>query len=290
MVIDVLNSSRRELVKWLKSNLSRYGIRLRKKLSQVMMVEPKAFRRIVEAVNTCTQNHKVKNLVVLEVGSGLGTLTRAIGGNSEIYVVGIEVDRRFAPILKEVQELYPNIDIVIGDARRIIEAFRSIHVVTGNLPYHITSDLIMAIGKSNALCSVITVQKDVADRLIAKPGTRNYGKISLFVQYLFDVEFIDVLPPQFFIPVPEVSSAIVLMRRKRMYSEYSSVEDVVKCLFSSRRKYLLKSLKKCLGSEINTAELDLSDGLWRKRVYQLVPEDIEKLATIVKRLTLSQKH
>ncbi|MEM1644540.1 MAG: 16S rRNA (adenine(1518)-N(6)/adenine(1519)-N(6))-dimethyltransferase RsmA [Ignisphaera sp.] len=289
MVIDVLNSSRRELVKWLKSNLLKYGIRLRKKLSQVMMVEPKAFKRIVEVVNMCTQNYIIRNLAVLEVGSGLGTLTIAIGENSKVYVIGTEVDRRFAPILKEVQELYPNIDIVIGDARRIIESSRSIHVVTGNLPYHITSDLIMAIGRSNALCSVITVQKDFADRLIAKPGTKNYGKISLFTQYVFDVEFIDILPPQFFIPVPEVSSAIVLMRRKRRYSEYSDVEDVVKCLFSFRRKHLLKSLKKCLSLEISTAELDLSDELWKKRVYQLAPEDIEKLATIVKSLTLSQK-
>uniref|UniRef100_A0A7C4JJK8 Ribosomal RNA small subunit methyltransferase A n=1 Tax=Ignisphaera aggregans TaxID=334771 RepID=A0A7C4JJK8_9CREN len=287
MVMDILNTSRKEIVKWLKSNLSRYGIKLRKKLSQVMMVEPKAFRRIVEAINVCVQNCSIRNPVVLEVGAGLGTLTTAIGGNIKAYVVGIEIDKRFTSLLKEVQDLYPNIDIIIGDARRIIEAFRFVHVVAGNLPYHITSDLVLAISRSNAICSVITIQKDVADRLMAKPGTKNYGKISLFVQYMFDVELIDILPPQFFIPAPEVSSAIVLMKRKRGYSEYSTVESIVKCLFSFRRKHLLKSLKKCIGSEINIVELDLSDDLWRKRVYQLAPEDIRKLATIVRSITSS---
>lgn len=286
MVIDVTSSSRRDIVKWIRLCLSRYRIKLRKKLSQVMLVEPSAYRKILDAVVNHIKN--VQRPVVVEVGAGLGTLSSILGKIAEAYVIAIEIDKRFTPILKTVQEHYPNVDIVIGDARTLLKSTRSVRMVVGNLPYHITSDLITVIGGMDTPYSVITIQKDVADRLTAPPGSKNYGKISLYAQYIFDIEVVEVLPPNFFIPSPEVFSAIILLKRKKSYTEYAVVEPLVKCLFSYRRKYVLKSLKRCLDIDTNTIGLNLSDELWRKRVYQLAPQDIDKLVTILRILSLKQ--
>lgn len=284
MVVDVLTLSRKELIRWIKISLSRYGIKLKKKLSQVMMVEPRAFKRLFEAVTALVKD--IEKPIIIEIGTGLGTLTSALGKIANSYIISIELDSRFAPLLKELQEMYQNIDIVISDARKMLSSVRSSHLVVGNLPYHITSDLVLEIGKSNILYAIITVQKDVAERFIANPGSKNYGKISLFVQYLFNVEILDILPPSYFVPSPEVFSAIILMKRKRAYSEYLGIEDIVKCMFSFRRKHVLKSFKKCLNLELSSLKIDESDEVWRKRVDQLAPEDIEKLVTILKNVEL----
>jgi len=286
MVIDVVNISKNDLIKWIRESLVKYRIKLRKRLSQVMMVEPKAFKKIIETISLLIND--VEKPLIVEVGAGLGTLTSALGKILNSYIISIELDTRFTPLLKELQESFPNIDIVISDARVFLRTTRNPYIVVGNLPYHITSDLILEVGKSNAGYVVITVQKDVADRFIAKPGDKNYSKISLFVQYLFDVEICEILPPSSFIPSPDVFSAIVVMKRKRAFNEYADVEDIVKCLFSFRRKHVLKSLKKCLNVELNMLGINESDDLWRKRVYQLAPEDIEKLVIVLRKVRLKR--
>uniref|UniRef100_A0A7C2V9L9 Ribosomal RNA small subunit methyltransferase A n=1 Tax=Ignisphaera aggregans TaxID=334771 RepID=A0A7C2V9L9_9CREN len=286
MVINVLGLTRKGLVKWLKTSLEQYGIKLSRRLSQVVLVEPKAYKTILEAASTVLAD--VSNRLVVEIGAGPGTLTSILGGIENVYVVAVELDKRFSPILKEIQDSNHNVDIVIGDARKILGAIRSIYMVAGNLPYHITSDLILAIGRSRAEYALVTVQKDVAERLIAKPGTRNYGKISLFTQYLFDIETIADFPPSFFAPQPEVYSTVVLLKRKRTYESYMLVEDLIKCMYSFRRKHVLKSLRKCLDKKISLDEIDRSDELWMKRVYQIAPEDIERLAIFLAKIGYSQ--
>uniref|UniRef100_A0A7J3N0C9 Ribosomal RNA small subunit methyltransferase A n=1 Tax=Ignisphaera aggregans TaxID=334771 RepID=A0A7J3N0C9_9CREN len=285
MVMDPLSLSKNELIKWIKHTLKYYGIKLKKKLSQVMLVDPKSYRKIFDTVASVND---ARNNVVTEIGSGFGTLTASLARASNLYIIGIELDKRFAPILREVQESFINVDIVISDARLLLQSIRSIDMVVGNLPYHITSDLLTVIGKIDVRYALVTVQKDVADRLIAQPGTKNYGKISLFTQYLFDVELIEILPPNLFVPPPEVFSAIVLLKRKRTYKEYSYAESLVKCLFSFKRKNLLKSLKRCLKKN-NICSTELSEKIWRKRVFQLAPEDIDILATLLKRTCLEKK-
>ncbi|MCC6016491.1 MAG: 16S rRNA (adenine(1518)-N(6)/adenine(1519)-N(6))-dimethyltransferase RsmA [Desulfurococcaceae archaeon] len=287
MVIDVVNSSRENIIRWIKEILLKHRIRLKKSLSQVMMVEPKAFKKIVEAVSSLVMNSE--KLLVVEIGTGLGTLTSALGKNLNNYIISIELDQRFVLILKELQEFFYNLDVVIGDAKTLLSSIRNLHIVVGNLPYHITSDLVLEIGRSSAKYAVITVQKDVADRFVAKPGSKNYSKISLLTQYLFDVEILKVIPPNYFIPPPDVFSAIVVMKRKRAYSDYADVEAVIKCMFSFRRKQVLKSLKRCLNLEIKTLDIDESGDLWKKRVYQLAPEDIEKLATVLRKIILRRE-
>ncbi|MEM1916966.1 MAG: 16S rRNA (adenine(1518)-N(6)/adenine(1519)-N(6))-dimethyltransferase RsmA [Ignisphaera sp.] len=285
MVIDPLSLSKNELIKWIKYTLKHYNIKLKKKLSQVMLIDPKSYRKIFDTVTKCIDD--TRNNVVTEIGSGFGTLTASLARASSLYIIGIEFDKRFVPILRKVQESFINVDIVVSDATLLLQSMRSIDMVVGNLPYHITSDLLTIIGRIDVRYALVTIQKDVADRLIAQPGTRNYGKISLFTQYLFDVELIEILPPNLFVPPPEVFSAIVLLKRKRSYREYSYVEPLVKCLFSFKRKNLLKSLKRCLKNDIDSTEL--SEKIWRKRVFQLAPEDIDILATLLKRICLEKK-
>lgn len=287
MVINPASLTRRDIVKWIKLNLSRYGIRLRRRLSQILLVDPHAYRVILDTIEKITDR---QTSVLVEIGAGLGTLTSALATIDGAYIIALEIDKKFTPVLRELQEELYNVDIVIGDATALIKSIRSLHVVVGNLPYHITSDLILAISATNAPFSVITIQKDVADRLTAEPGSKNYGKISILVQYLFDIEIIRILPPNSFLPKPEVFSSIVMLRRVRSYSEYAPLEQLVKCLFSYKRKHVLKSLVLCLNLEEDIVKkISPDDELWKKRVNQLASRDLEKLVTLLQTLNLEQR-
>lgn len=290
MVIDTLSASKKEIIKWVKSSILQYGIKFSKRLSQVILVDPNVYRKIVEIVKQNIDINQNTQTAIIEIGAGLGTLTYALCSINTAYVIALEIDKKFVPILKKIQEYCYNADIVIGDAKKILNIFRGVNGVVGNLPYHITSDLIIAIGKTNALFSVITIQKDVAERLTARPGSKNYGKISLFARYLFDVHIVGIISHNSFIPSPDVLSAIILFKRKKSYNNYLAVEQLIKCMFSYRRKHVLKSLKKCLDIEQDKIiVLDIGSKLWRKRVYHLAPEDIDELVIVLKRLSLMQQ-
>lgn len=289
MVIDPLNSTRNNIIKWIKTILNSHGIKLKKKLSQIILIEPKAYKTIINSITNCLTDNQ--HAAVLEIGCGLGTLTFSLAKTQNMYVIGVEIDKRFTPILRKLQSIFPNLDIVIGDGRKILNSIRSVNTVVGNLPYHITSDILIAMSKTNIQCALITIQKDVANRLMTRPGSRNYGKISLYTQYLFDIKLVDVLPPNFFFPPPEVFSAIILLKRKKLYTSYAYVEPLIKCLFSYKRKNLLKSLKKCLNKNYKDCinSINLSEEIWRKRVFQLAPEDIDTLVILLKKNCLEMK-
>ncbi len=271
--------TRRELLKWMKSKLKEYNIRLRKKLSQIMLVDPKILTFIAKKSYELISGKE--SPIVIEIGAGIGNLTQFLGHeNIDALIIAIEIDHRFTPILQEVKKTFNNIEIIIGDALSLLTSMRGIDLVTGNIPYHITSHLLLALAQSSIPLALLTLQKDVAERIISKPGTKNYGKLSILMQMLFDVEVLRVIPSSLFIPSPQVSSAIIILRRKNPYNQYVRIaEELTKCLFSYKRKLVYKAFAYCIDRKLND-KVKVEGDLWRKRVSHLTIEDIVKLADI----------
>lgn len=272
-------SSRRDLVNWVKARLKRYNIKLRKRLSQVILVDPRTLLFMARKLNEFIVDKDT--VTILEIGAGIGNLTQFISyENKSALIIAVEIDYRFAPILQEIKGVYSNVDIIIGDAVDLLKTMRGIDIVIGNIPYHITSDILLALAQSDISFALLTVQKDVAERIASKPGTKTYGKLSILMQILFEINMVKVLPAKLFIPNPQVSSAIVILKRRRKYDTYiENIEKLTKCLFSYKRKLVSKALEYCLGEELGM-KLEMEGEIWRKRVFHLTVEDIMKLASI----------
>jgi len=267
----------------MKAKLRKHGIRLRRRLSQIVLIDPKILSFIAKKSSELTPCRDTAT--ILEIGAGIGNLTQFLGSeNGNALIIAVEIDHRFAPILQEIKRVYNNVEIVIGDALTLLESIRGIDLVTGNIPYHITSHLLLAIARSDIPFALLTMQKDVAERIVSKPGTKNYGKLSILIQLLFDVEILKAVPPVLFVPHPQVSSSIIVLRRKRLYDRYvETIEELTKCLFSYKRKLVIKAFEYCLGKKLNE-KIRVEGSIWRKRVAHLTIEDIMELVNIYVKL------
>ncbi|MEL9939752.1 MAG: 16S rRNA (adenine(1518)-N(6)/adenine(1519)-N(6))-dimethyltransferase RsmA [Ignisphaera sp.] len=282
MVKDLINiSSKQEFKNRVRDILTENAIAIKKKLSQTFLVDPHELKLIAKIV----KKESVDKPCIMEIGSGIGNLTVFLAfENIDKTIISVEYDQRFAKILKELQEDFYNVDVVIGDARQIIASVRGCNVVVGNLPYHITSQLLLSIAKGVFDTVIVTVQKEVAGRIASRPGTRGYGKLTAFLQHMFSVNYIKTIPLNKFYPRPEVHSAVLLLKRKHYYDSFSEVfEDIVKCLFFYRRKVVAKALSRCIDKEIDE-KIEGLEEIWRKRVYQLSVEELEKIAHIFAKL------
>lgn len=224
--------------------LKRFGIRMTKKLGQNFLIDENVVRRIVEAANITPGE------VVLEIGPGIGTLTQGLaeaGGK----VTAVEIDRRLIEVLGKTLEGYDNIRIVHGDILRIDiakEVMAPRYKVVANLPYYITTPIIMGLLEAHMPIDVLVtmVQKEVAKRMVAVPGTKDYGSLSVAVQYYTKPEIMFIVPPTSFLPPPAVESAVI----RCTVRENPPVEvnervffRVVKAAFAQRRKTLSNTLK-----------------------------------------------
>ncbi|MCD6300997.1 MAG: ribosomal RNA small subunit methyltransferase A, partial [Staphylothermus sp.] len=212
----------------------------------------------------------------IEIGAGLGTLSYYLGNVKRKSCIHYEVDEHLCKVAVEL--LNPNSVLIRGDA---LLYDWDVEEIVSNAPYHITSDIIVKTAKSNSIKKAVFVfQKDVVDRLNAKPRTKEYGRITILVQLLFNIEPGPVYPPSYFYPRPEVSSQLVVFTRKRPYDELiSKLEEVTKKLFSKRRKKALKVIKKDLGlGEDELRKLGISED---KRVYELTPGELLRIAEML---------
>ncbi|MEM2637722.1 MAG: 16S rRNA (adenine(1518)-N(6)/adenine(1519)-N(6))-dimethyltransferase RsmA [Candidatus Korarchaeota archaeon] len=174
---------------------------------------------------------------VFEIGCGPGNLTNILisrGAN----VIGIELDQKFIPFLKELKEA----TIIIGDVARI--NFPLCDIIVGNIPYSVTSLILRKLSKSETKKAVLTIQLDVARRLVAEPGCREYGSLTVGM-YGWNIKIAKKLSPNYFSPPPHVDSAIVILDRKndlaREWLEVESdpqFESFLKWIFSTRKKML----------------------------------------------------
>jgi 16S rRNA (adenine1518-N6/adenine1519-N6)-dimethyltransferase len=208
---------------------------------------------------------------VFELGSGLGSLTLYLQHASE-YVIASEIDPRFLSSLRSVIQRSLT-DIVACDGVPLLGALREDVVVVSNTPYVIASRILVALIRSRVRRAVLVLQKDVAEKISAKPGSRSYGRISALVQTFMEVSLGGNYPPEAFTPRPKVWSSVVVLRRIRDWADdYRGYEDFLRCLFNQRRRVVGKRLRECLGVELSSLTKELGAEFLRRRVFEIEPE------------------
>lgn len=230
-----------------KRLLSRYGLRPKKRLGQNFLTDRNVLDRIADAAEAAPERN------ILEIGAGLGVLTQALAVRGA-RVTAVESDQSLQPILEETVGTLPNVEIVFEDFLKIeLDRFLPARApgkwtVAGNLPYYITTPIIAKLVEARSLISraVLMVQREVADRLTAAPGTSDYGAIGLFVNYHFETERVMRVSRNAFFPVPEVDSELVVLtpREKPEFDVFDEkvLFGIIRAAFGKRRKTLLNSL------------------------------------------------
>ena len=214
--------------------LKAFGLRMSKKLGQNFLIDARIVQGIVDAAEIQPGDR------VLEIGPGIGTLTQGLA-EAGADVTAVELDKKLPAVLKETLKAYDNVRIVPGDILKVnipeIMGEGSFKVAA-NLPYYITTPILM---------TLLERQKEVAERMTARPGSRIYGALSVAVQYYTEPEIVLDVPPRSFIPAPEVMSVVVSCRVRKEPAVKVSDEKlffrVVKAAFGQRRKTLVNALK-----------------------------------------------
>ena len=229
--------------------LQKYNFHFQKKFGQNFLIDTHVLERIIAEAGV------TKDDFVVEIGPGIGTMTQYLC-ESAGAVAAVEIDKNLIPILHDTLSEYDNVDIINQDILKVdIAALaeeknggKPIKVVA-NLPYYITTPIIMGLFESHVPIESITVmvQKEVADRMQCGPGTKDYGALSLAVQYYAKPEIVANVPPNCFMPRPSVGSAVIRLTRH----EKPPVEVVdeklmfrlIRASFNQRRKTLVNGLK-----------------------------------------------
>ena len=228
--------------------IQKYQFAFQKKFGQNFLIDTHVLEKIMNAAGVTKED------MVLEIGPGIGTMTQYLA-EAAGKVVAVEIDNNLIPILKETLADYDNItiineDILKVDIKKLAEEYnggRPIKVVA-NLPYYITTPIIMGLFESNVPIDNITVmvQKEVADRMQVGPGSKDYGALSLAVQYYAEPYIVANVPPNCFIPRPNVGSAVIrLTRHKEMPVQVTDPKlmfRLIRASFNQRRKTLQNGL------------------------------------------------
>lgn len=228
--------------------LKKYNFSFQKKFGQNFLIDTHILEKIIE------ESYITKDDCVLEIGPGIGTMTQYLAENAR-HVVAVEIDKSLIPILEDTLSEYDNVtvlnaDILKTDIQAICDEYNNgqpIKVVA-NLPYYITTPIIMGLFESHVPLKSITimVQKEVAERMKEGPGSKDYGALSLAVQYYADPEIVAEVSPNCFIPKPNVGSAVI--RLTRYEKPPVNVEDenfmfaLIRASFNQRRKTLSNGL------------------------------------------------
>ena len=228
--------------------LQKYHISLQKKFGQNFLVDKNILEKIVDAAQITEED------CVLEIGPGIGTMTQYLAERAG-KVIAVEVDKNLIPVLQETLSSYNNVtiinqDILKTDLNQVIEEYGGSAPVkvVANLPYYITTPIIMALFENHIALQKITimVQKEVAERMQAEPGTKNYGALSLAVQYYAKPEIIVKVPASCFLPKPNVDSTVIRLTKHETPSFAADDEAylfaVIRASFNQRRKTLVNGL------------------------------------------------
>ncbi|MBB3870220.1 16S rRNA (adenine1518-N6/adenine1519-N6)-dimethyltransferase [Parageobacillus toebii NBRC 107807] len=229
--------------------LEKYGFSFKKSLGQNFLIDTNILRKIVDFAELSDETGAI------EIGPGIGALTEQLARRAK-KVVAFEIDQRLLPILEDTLSPYGNIriihqDVLKADIHRVIsEEFTGMTdiMVVANLPYYVTTPIIMKLltDRLPIRGMVVMLQKEVADRLAAKPGTKDYGSLSIAVQYYTEAETVMTVPRTVFIPQPNVDSAVIrLIKRKQppvKVEDEAFFFQVVRASFAQRRKTILNNL------------------------------------------------
>ena len=228
-----------------KELLSAYGRLPRKKLGQHFLVDPQVVERIIKAADLSRDD------LVIEIGSGLGVVTAELAKHV-YHLIAVEVDKELSRISRDVLSSHQNVsyvaeDILKTDLHKL--ALGRKYKVIGNLPYYITAPIVEIIleAEDKPELAVIMVQKEVAERMAASPGTKKFGSFSVFVQFHAEVKIDSFVSKSSFHPWPEVGSAIVVLKPHKTpvydVKDEKLFFDIMHAAFQQRRKKLRNSLK-----------------------------------------------
>lgn len=244
-----------------KEILKKYGFSFKKSLGQNFLTEPNILHKIVATAQIDSETN------VIEIGPGIGALTEQLAKQAS-QVLTFEIDERLIPVLNETMAPYPNVTVLLEDVlkanlvQRTKETFLKEYPikVIANLPYYITTPIMMHFLESDLVIEeiIVMMQKEVADRLSAKPSTKAYGSLSIAVQYYMEVQIAFIVPKTVFIPQPNVDSAIIKLT-KREKPKVDVVDEkeffkLTRTAFQLRRKTLWNNLIHTYGKDDNTKE------------------------------------
>ena len=254
--------------------LNKYGFNFQKRFGQNFLIDSNILEKIVHAAGI------KKDDVVLEIGPGIGTLTQYLCENAG-QVLAVEIDKNLIPILSDTLSEYDNVavineDILKLDINSILkEKYNDRPVkVVANLPYYITTPIIMGLfeNKVNLKSITIMVQKEVADRMQAGPGTKDYGALSLAVQYYAKAEIAMLVSPNCFIPKPNVGSAVINLIKHETPPVKAEDDDymfrVIRASFNQRRKTLYNGLNN--SGEINVSKEKIKEAIEKLGVSETI--------------------
>ncbi|HZJ82993.1 MAG TPA: 16S rRNA (adenine(1518)-N(6)/adenine(1519)-N(6))-dimethyltransferase RsmA [Clostridia bacterium] len=231
-----------------KEIMSRHKLSFSKSLGQNFLIDGNIVRKIVDGAGITSTDR------VLEVGPGIGTLTKELATRAD-RVVAVEIDKKLLPVLDETLQGFSNITIINEDilkvdigklVQRLFEGkpFK----VVANLPYYITTPIVMRFLEEGLPFTTLTVmiQREVAQRMASKPGTREYGALSVAVQFYTNPRIVCKVPASVFMPAPKVDSMVIALDRlnspRAMVHDRAMFFKVVKAAFAKRRKTLLNNL------------------------------------------------
>lgn len=241
--------------------LKKYQFRMQKKYGQNFLIDGNILAKIVEAAQITKED------CVLEIGPGIGTMTQYLA-EAAGRVTAVEIDRALIPILGETLSSYDNVTILCEDILKVDLASlaaenggRPLKVVA-NLPYYITTPIIMALFESRMPLASITVmvQSEVADRMQTGPGSKDYGALSLAVQYYAKPEVVAKVPASCFLPRPNVDSTVVRLTRYEKplveVADESFLFAVIRASFNQRRKTLANGLANAGGLGVSRGQVE----------------------------------
>lgn len=272
--------------------LQKYNFNFQKKFGQNFLIDEHVLDKIIRAAEITKDDY------VLEIGPGIGTMTQYLACAAR-EVTAVEIDRALIPILEDTLKEYDNVSIINEDILKVdIAALakeknggRPIKVVA-NLPYYITTPIIMGLFESHVPLESITVmvQKEVADRMQVGPGTKDYGALSLAVQYYAEPYIVANVPPNCFMPRPAVGSAVIRLTRHPKppveVMDEKLMFRLIRASFNQRRKTLANGLKNSgelnLSKEVITAAIEKLGKGSSVRGEALDLEEFARLTNIIK--------
>lgn len=272
--------------------LRRYNIKAIKKFGQNFLIDRNIMNKITDAASLNSSD------VVLEVGSGLGALTVELAKMTE-KVLTFEIDKALAPLLSETLSMHTNVDLIFGDIlkQNLYELTNRYFgekdfKVVANVPYYISTPIIMLFLESRLPLSrmVLLVQKEVAQRMVANPGSEEFGALSLAIQYRMSPRIEAIVPPTVFMPAPEVDSAIIVLERRTKpavkVKDENLMFELIRAAFAQRRKRLPNALASISPNGKTKTEilsiLDNCDIDPKRRGETLTLEEFARIADMIR--------
>lgn len=241
--------------------IQKYDFDFQKKFGQNFLIDERVLEKIISAAEVNKEDF------VLEIGPGIGTMTQYLAENAR-EVMAVEIDKNLIPILSDTLSAYDNVsilnaDILKVDIAKIVEeknGGKPVKVVA-NLPYYITTPIIMGLFESHVPLESITVmvQKEVADRMQSGPGTKDYGALSLAVQFYSKAEIVANVPANCFMPRPNVGSAVIRLtcheERPVDVKDENFMFKIIRASFNQRRKTLQNGLNNASNLNVNKEQV-----------------------------------